>query len=487
MMLMRRTRSQPLVRPWALASPILILLVALPLLRPLRHPDANEVSDDEAARLATIAAVVDHHSLSLEGLDLGPGVPLPDTGLIRSRGHIFSRQPPMMAVLLAGPYWLMSRAHLTLRAAPTLAPFLLTLFGVTIPVALAAGLLYKMARVFELRRPIRCLLAAAVVFGSGMFSYAVVLNPHAPAAALVLGAVGALIYVANSRKPRRNIWWLIASGACAGLALTLDPPAAVFPIPLILTIFVMRWPIVRRTAGAALFLLGLVPPVYFNLALNFPVTGDWKPALMHRELEVSRTGDTARLATWSSVSDALAPAGRPDLDPDDNLPLLSGWRAWLRPVSRLIGCLFGQHGLLTHFPILIIAALGLFGVLRGNWPGPTKAVALTTAVGAVLIVLAYSLTWADVRGAMFANRWFIAFLPLAVFWSGAWLRHEHYLLGWSAACLLLIFSVCVSILGATDPLPRNGYDHYTAAAAAQHLFGPSANADSDRVAMAGQN
>jgi hypothetical protein len=90
---LRRPDSRPLVRPWALAAPILVLLTALPLLRPLRHPDANSVSDDEASRLATIAAVSEHHRLSLEGLDLGPDVPLPATGLIRAGAHRLFADP----------------------------------------------------------------------------------------------------------------------------------------------------------------------------------------------------------------------------------------------------------------------------------------------------------------------------------------------------------------------------------------------------------
>ena len=43
---------------------------------------------------------------------------------------------------------------------------------------------------------------------------------------------------------------------------------------------------------------------------------------------------------------------------------------------------------------------------------------------------------------------------------------------WTFAGLLLIFSVAVSLLGATDPFPRHGYDHYTAAAAAKNLLHP---------------
>jgi len=469
---------RPLVRPWALATPVLVLLVALPLLRPLRHPDANSVSDDEAARLATIVAVAEHHRLSLEGLDLGPDVPLPVIGLVRSHDHVYSSQPPTMAVILAGPYWILGKFfHLTLRDSPVLTAYLLTLIGVTIPVAAAGGLIYKMARVFDLRRPVRCALAAGVVFGGGLISYAVVLNAHAPAAALVLGSAAALIYVANSGKPRRNIWWLIAAGACAGLAMALDPPAAVFPGPFLLAIFAMRWPIVRRSAGAGLFLCGLAPPIYLHLALNYPITGDWKPAVLHRELLLARTGSGADLASWGSVGAALAPAtglGVPGANDDEDQPIAmaTGWAALVRPSLRLFGAVFGDHGLLSHFPVLGLGLLGLMRVVRQNWPGIVKGLAVACAAGAAAVVIGYCFSRADVRGAMFANRWFVVFLPLVMFWAGAWLRGKHRAMTWGAAAVLLLFSTAVSLVGAADPMPRGGYDGYTALAALDRLRPP---------------
>jgi hypothetical protein len=465
--------SKPLVRPWALAAPILVILVALPLLRPLRHPDANEVSDDEAARLATVAAIVDHHTLALENLNLGPDVPLPGTGLIRSHDHVYSIQPPVWAVMLAGIYFLLTKWHLTFVTAPILTPYILTLVGVTIPVAAAAGLIYKMARVFELRRSLRCALAVVVIFGTGMISYAVVLNPHAPAAALVLGSAGALIHVVNSRKPRRNIYWFIASGACAGLAMTIDPPAAVFAMPIMLVIFATRWSIVRRIAGVGLFIIGIVPPLFLHLALNHPITGDWKPALFHRELAMARTGDRADLADWGTVGAALTPATPPNVG-DEDQPNYGDFQIMLRPTLRLAGCLFGSHGVLSHFPVLLLGMLGIAGMLRKHWPTSIKCLAVATACGTMAIVVAYSITWADVRGAMFANRWFVVFLPLTMFWSGAWLRRPHRRLTWILAALLLIFSVTVSLLGATDPYPRGGYDRYTALAALHRLMTPGA-------------
>src|SRR5215471_11746071 len=62
--------DQPYVRPWGLATPILVLVVCLPLLRPLRHP--VDVSDNEAARLATIESIVERHTLSIDSATFQP-------------------------------------------------------------------------------------------------------------------------------------------------------------------------------------------------------------------------------------------------------------------------------------------------------------------------------------------------------------------------------------------------------------------------------
>jgi hypothetical protein len=81
-----------------------------------------------------------------------------------------------------------------------------------------------MGRLFELPRRRRSLLAAAVAFGSGLVSYGVVLNAHAPAAALVLGAAACIVHVAISRRPGVTSGWLAIAGLCAALAATIDPP-----------------------------------------------------------------------------------------------------------------------------------------------------------------------------------------------------------------------------------------------------------------------
>src|SRR5438094_1305863 len=106
----RRYLTKPHVRPWALSSPILVLLVCLPLLRPLRHPDPRDISDDELARLATVQSVVEHRTLAIESSH--EFVPAARQTIHRG-AHIFAAQPPALSVLLAGPYWIMQRSGLT--------------------------------------------------------------------------------------------------------------------------------------------------------------------------------------------------------------------------------------------------------------------------------------------------------------------------------------------------------------------------------------
>ncbi|MEO6435883.1 MAG: hypothetical protein ABIP55_08990, partial [Tepidisphaeraceae bacterium] len=212
--------TRPRVRPWALCAPILVLLVCLPLLRPLRHPDPRTTSDDENARLATIVSLADRRSLDIAGSDLAPLA-----GTITRGRRTFSTQPPALSVLLAGPYWVMKRSGLTFDENPALVAYLLTLIGVTIPVAVAAGLIYRMGRLFELRRPRRALLATAVVFASGLVSYAVVLNAHAPAAALVIASAACLAHVASAKQPNVTSGWLAVAGMCVALGAAIDPAA----------------------------------------------------------------------------------------------------------------------------------------------------------------------------------------------------------------------------------------------------------------------
>ena len=158
------------------------------------------------------------------------------------------------------------------------------------------------------------------------------------------------------------------------------------------------------------------------------------------------------------------------------------WQSLGAGIGRLAKSLLGGHGVLSHFPVLLLGVLGLTMVMHRHWPGPAKVLAAATIGGAVFLLVAYAVHRTDARDwrdAMFAARWFVVFSPLLLFWSGAWLRRPHRRVSWALAGVLLAFSVTVSILGATGPMPQGGFvdagrDRYTAAAALSRLWRPEA-------------
>jgi peptidoglycan/LPS O-acetylase OafA/YrhL len=110
-----------------------------------------------------------------------------------------------------------------------------------------------------------------------------------------------------------------------------------------------------------------------------------------------------------------------------------------------------------------------------------------TMLAALAIVIGYTLQHADWNDAMFANRWFLVFLPLSLFWVGAWLRRPHRPATWVVAASLWGFSALIALVGATDPQPRQGYDHYkySAAVAFMNLVNPPKSQPS-RAIIAGE-
>jgi hypothetical protein len=140
--------------------------------------------------------------------------------------------------------------------------------------------------------------------------------------------------------------------------------------------------------------------------------------------------------------------------------------------------------LLSHFPVLVVGVLGVFAVMHRHWPGTTKMLGGATLAGAAAILLAFVLATPAGTGSMFAARWFVVFLPLLLFWGGAWMRKHHHPLAWGLAGFALLFSAAVTLIGATNPFPREGYNRYTVAQALRQLLDPDPVVDDDAPMLA---
>ncbi len=435
----------------ALVAPIVVLLIALPLIR-LRGP--ADLSDNEAARLATVQALVEQHSLAIDktlpefrstrdrvtALPKAPPAPaLPRT---------YSKQPPVLAFLLAIPYTLLHALGITFNSQPKLVIWLLTVIAVTIPVSLAAGLIYRMGRLFELPRKWRAGLAVGTVCASGMISYATAINSNAPAAVLVLAACASFFHVATAEHQLRRLRWLAIAGTCAALAAVIDLAALVFLLLLVGVIIAMRSRGKMKIAGIICYALGASLPIVLHAVLTIPVTGDLRPGFLHSELMPHAM---------------MAPK---DDDSDDGL-LPARLRAKL---SQIVDATLGAHGLLSHFPAVLLGIVGVGTVLRRHWPIATKTLAVITVVAGVAIIGGYIVFDPDWRQPMFSVRWFVIFVPLLLFWAGAWLRTTHHRVTWAVAAMLLAFSTATSLIGATNPFVSSPAGQYTAYTAVRQLF-----------------
>jgi hypothetical protein len=379
----------------------------------------------------------------------------------------------MLAFLLSGPALLLTWMGYRLQENSVLVPYLLTLLGVTLPVAGAAGLVYRMGRIFELRRQWRTALAAAVVFGTGLISYAVVLNAHVPAAVLVLAAAGCLVHIIGSETPSRGGAWLVLAGFCAALAATIDLSASIFLILFMAVIPAIRLPNALRVGGIILFLFGATPPILLHASLTVPLTGNFLPGEMHPELQLGAIHrrmliDDPAVDASPDDADGYHAADLAD-DPDANPPPPTLWQKFTRNITSFTWTLIGEHGLLVHFPVVILGIAGMFAVMHRHWPLTTKILAADSAIAAIIGIIVFSASRYGPATAAFGNRWLIVFLPILFFWAGAWLRRPHTAPAWTVAGILLAFSILVSLIGATDPMPAGGYSKYTAMSALRDL------------------
>ena len=67
-----RDRHGRLVRPWALSAPVVVLIMSLPLLRPLRHPDPRRSPTRSWPGSRPSQAIVEHKTLAIEKTDFAP-------------------------------------------------------------------------------------------------------------------------------------------------------------------------------------------------------------------------------------------------------------------------------------------------------------------------------------------------------------------------------------------------------------------------------
>lgn len=453
---MRAYMQRPLVRPWALTGPVVILLICLPLLRPLRQPDPNRWSNQEQMIAATAQAIVEQHSLQLD-----KSVFQDSPVVIHRNGHIYSPFSPVLPILLAPIYAILHRQGLTYADDLIFVQYLMTLFGATLPLAICAGLLYRLGRMFEIRRSLRVGLSLTCILGTGLICFGLALNRYAPAAMLLMMAVSAMSHLIVTRHPHRDLGFALFAGLVVTLGACIDAPVAVFAALLPTIFLAMRWSSALRLGAIAMYVLGAAIPLLASEALAR--AGAAPPAFV----------DATRMVSNSVQSRPIGPTDRisPDLDDESDSDTgaievlwarVSGW------IGRALEGLVGAHGILSHYPVLVVGLLGATWILHRNWTNATKMLASVTLAGSALLILIFCA--AGPRPMGYGAPWFVAVAPVLMLWAGAWLKRPHRTQSWIMVGIILSVSLITASIGMSNPMPRYGYTGYSLGQATMRLL-----------------
>lgn len=207
------------------------------------------------------------------GLDYG------DVGIVFQDGYksvdkvlhpetykFYATKPPLLTVAVAGEYWLLHKIFkwdLRRDPWPVVSTVLIT-FNL-IPIALILYLLARVLNEYQIDDWTALFVYCSACFGTFLSTFAITLNNHVPAA----GCVALPVYFALRQK-----WTplsLIASGFCAGLAVSLDPPTAALAAAIALLIFQ------HSPKGLIYYIPAVAVPIVTQTLINYHAYGIWKP------------------------------------------------------------------------------------------------------------------------------------------------------------------------------------------------------------------
>jgi hypothetical protein len=404
------------------------------------------LSGNDRSRWLTVRALVERGTFAIEDLVVEPGwdsldaVVHPDhTGTL----HLYSSKPPLLAVIAAGPYWLIQRlTGWTLGDHPFEVGRMLQLVCGAVPFAIMLAFTLRAVDAVGSSDWGRLWAAALATTGTLLTTFAVVFTNHLPAAAAA--AASLWLTLAIRTGARQSGWSYFAAGLAAALAAAFELPALAW---LVAVLVLLARCDLRRTLVSAVPAALLVTVA--ALGTNFLAHGTIVPPYAHRA-DRMRPAATATEESWN-------PDNWYDYAirlPDGRL-LQSYWRS-PQGVDRgepsraayAWHALAGHHGMLSLTPawLLVVPGLALLAARprRRHAAGDAQLALAIAGVSAVVIAFYLLRPQADRNyGGMTSGfRWVFWMAPL---WVAAVVPAADILgrsrSGRVVACLLLAVSV----------------------------------------------
>jgi len=384
---------------------LLIFVIVLSVLTPFikyRPGSANDQS-----RLGTMDGLVESNHF-----ELGRGF---THDKVQLDGKFYSSKPPVLSFIGAGVYWMVRGVmglfgHEVKR--PQLVYFWITLFLITIPIALSAALFYKILAFTKIKEYYRYILVFAFIFGTLMFTYSGVINNHT-AAVTTLVAGFYLFYCARFYNSKGAA---AASGFFFALSATFDLPSLIW-----FAVFGAYFLFTKKYQFLLWYTLGALLPFIFHFSFQYEITGNFKPQYM-------QGGDSYHWkgSPWKGLSRGARPV----------------WYAYLWKFT------FGNRGLFVYTPLFIISLLGLGSLLRNRKHRFWKE-GICLLSGFIVLFAFYALRGGkDFGGNAYGFRWLIPMIPFLIF-SLAFIFENPKRSKWIdlVFLVLLIYSAYLAYIG----------------------------------------
>ena len=345
--------------------------------------DRPFLSSNDRSRWLTVRALVEYHTFEIDKIVTDPQQarqwdtidmikhPGWDGKGWKGEGRLYSSKPPLLATIIAGPYWVIYHTTgLSLRDDPhTVGRILLFLFNV-IPLAIYFWLLAGICERYGTTDYGRLLVMATAAFGTFLTTFAVTLNNHLHAAIFVIAALAAALPIWF--EGRRQWRYFAIAGFCAAMAVACELPALSFCVAIGLAAF---WKAPRRA------LLGFLPPALLvgaaHLGTNYLSHGTIEPPYGMRDFSKDDQGNTKdwtngnwynydyyvgtgdkkvkKQSYWSRDEAALARRSAID-------------RGEASRATYALHALVGHHGIFSLTPVWLLSVCGaMMMICRGRF------------------------------------------------------------------------------------------------------------------------
>jgi hypothetical protein len=237
------------------------------------------LSANDRSRWATVRSLVEYGTYAIDDVVGQPGWDTID--MVKhvgrdGREHLYSSKPPLMATLMAGPYWVIYRTTgASLGDYPyEVGRFLLILFNV-LPMVLYFVVLAALVERVGTSDWGRIFTMAAATLATFLTTFVVSINNHTPAAVCAAIVLWAFVHIWYDGERRER--YFAAAGAFSALAVTCELPAlSLWAVVTVALLWKAPWP----TLAAFAPVVALVAAA--AIGTNYLAHGSLRPPYMHR-------------------------------------------------------------------------------------------------------------------------------------------------------------------------------------------------------------